>query len=36
MYLQTVECNIDYGVMTWKDGDIDIVPEHLYANSAPT
>ena len=26
---------IDYGIPMWKDGEIDIAPEHLYANSVP-
>ena len=24
---------IDYGIAVWQDGDIDISPEYLYANS---
>ena len=26
---------IDYGVIVWNDGDIDIAPETLYENSVP-
>lgn len=26
---------IDYGVTCWDDGNIDIAPEYLYANSTP-
>ena len=26
---------IDYGVTVWKDGDIDIAPEYLYAHGVP-
>ena len=24
---------IDHGIITWKNGDIDISPEYLYENS---
>ena len=27
--------SIDHGVVTWLDGDIDIAPETMYANSFP-
>ena len=27
------EAYIDYGVLVWNDGDIDISPEELYKNS---
>ena len=27
------EAYIDYGVLVWNDGDIDISPEELYENS---
>ena len=27
---------IDYGVTVWEDGNIDIAPEYLYANSVPS
>ena len=27
---------IDYGVTVWRNGDIDIAPEYLYANAVPT
>ena len=27
--------SIDHGVVTWMDGDIDIAPETMYANSFP-
>lgn len=27
------EAYIDYGVLVWNDGDIDIAPEELYENS---
>lgn len=27
--------SVDHGVVTWKDGDIDIAPETMYANSFP-
>ncbi len=26
---------VDHGVVTWMDGDIDIAPETMYANSFP-
>jgi hypothetical protein len=26
---------IDYGVPVWMDGEIDIDPDYLYANSVP-
>lgn len=26
---------ISYGIPMWKDGEIDISPEHLYKNSVP-
>jgi len=26
---------IDYGILVWNDGDIDISPEYLYENSVP-
>ncbi len=26
------ECYIDYGVVVWNNGDIDISPEYLYEN----
>lgn len=27
---------IDYGCPVWNDGDIDIAPEYLYENTAPS
>ena len=27
--------NVDHGVVTWMDGDIDIAPETMYADSFP-
>ena len=27
--------SIDHGAVTWMDGDIDIAPETIYANSFP-
>ena len=27
--------NVDHGVVTWMDGDIDIAPETMYAASYP-
>lgn len=26
---------IDYGIPVWNDGEIDLAPEYIYANSAP-
>ncbi|MBQ6373965.1 MAG: DUF2442 domain-containing protein [Clostridia bacterium] len=27
--------SVDHGVVTWMDGEIDIAPETMYANSLP-
>lgn len=27
--------NVEHGVVTWKDGEIDIAPETMYATSYP-
>ena len=26
---------IDYGTLTWADGEIDVAPEYVFANSLP-